>query len=220
VYRFLPDVPGRLERGGRLQALAIRDRPGLDTRNFGGRVVAPGEPLAVEWIDLDHVEAPDDDLRYRGREAGAAVFARGEGIYYGERGQGGEVFIACTIGGEAQKGQIWRYVPSPAEGTPEEHSHPGTLELFVEPNDGTIMENADNICVAPWGDLVVCEDGSGEDYLVGITPRGEIYKFARNLRSAGEFAGACFSPDGSTFFVNMQVEGWTVAITGPWGSRR
>ena len=26
------------------------------------------------------------------------------------------------------------------------------------------------------------------------------------------------SPDGSTFFVNMQVDGWTVAITGPWGT--
>jgi uncharacterized protein len=216
LYRFIPDVPGELVRGGRLQALAVRDQPRLDTRNYRGRGIEPGVVMDVEWIDLDDVEAPDDDLRYRGYEAGAARFARGEGIFYGDA----EVFIACTDGGEARKGQIWRYRPSPSEGTPGERDRPATLELFIEPNDGTIIENADNLTVAPWGDLIVCEDGSGDDYLVGVTPAGEIYKFARNLNGNGEFAGACFSPDGSTFFVNMQDDGWTLAISGPWENRR
>jgi len=31
-----------------------------------------------------------------------------------------------------------------------------------------------------------------------------------------EMAGATFSPDGSTFFVNIQHAGLTLAITGPW----
>ena len=31
-----------------------------------------------------------------------------------------------------------------------------------------------------------------------------------------ELAGACFSPDGTTLFVNIQRPGMTVAITGPW----
>ena len=39
----------------------------------------------------------------------------------------------------------------------------------------------------------VCEDGSGVDYLVGVTPMGEIYKFGRNAMNGGEFAGATFS---------------------------
>jgi uncharacterized protein len=215
LYRFLPNVPGELARGGKLQALAIRDRPSLDTRNFDGQLIAPGVAMQVEWIDLDDVESPEDDLRYRGFEAGAARFARGEGIFYGD----GEVFIACTNGGEAEKGQIWRYIPSAAEGTDGEADRPGTLELFIEPNDGTIIENGDNLTVAPWGDLIVCEDGTGDDYLVGVTPDGEIYKLARNLNGDGEFAGACFSPDGSTFFLNMQVDAWTLAITGPWERR-
>lgn len=220
LYRFMPDVPGELVRGGRLQALAVRDRPGLDTRNFDGRAVERGEPMPVDWIDLDGVEAPDDDLRYRGHDAGAARFARGEGVFYGELGGRAEVYVACTNGGRAQKGQIWRYRPSPYEGTAREREEPGTLELFVEPNDGTIIENADNLTVAPWGDLVVCEDGTGDDYLLGVTPDGDAYQLARNLNGSGEFAGACFSPDGSTFFVNMQAEGWTLAITGPWERRR
>jgi secreted PhoX family phosphatase len=33
-----------------------------------------------------------------------------------------------------------------------------------------------------------------------------------------ELAGACFSPDGSTMFVNIQTPGVTLAVTGPWNS--
>lgn len=216
LYRFLPRSPGRLALGGRLQALAVRGAPGLDTRNFDARDIEPGLPMEVRWIDLDDPDSPDDDLRHRGHGWGAARFARGEGIWYGDD----EVYVACTNGGPAGKGQIWRYRPSPSEGRPGERDAPGSLELFIEPDDGTLIENADNLTIAPWGDLVVCEDGSGVDYLVGITPAGEIYKLARNQSGRGEFAGACFSPDGSTFFVNMQEEGWTVAITGPWERTR
>jgi len=212
LYRFLPNSPGELALGGRLQALAVRGHPGLDTRNFIERQILPGVTMDVDWIDLDHPESPDDDLRFRGLMAGAARFARGEGIWYGDD----EVFFACTNGGPARKGQIWRYRPSPSEGMPGERDQPGTLELFIEPNNGRLIENADNLTIAPWGDLVVCEDGTGDDYLVGVTPAGETYRLARNLNGRGEFAGACFSPDGTTMFVNMQLEGWTLAITGPW----
>ena len=31
-----------------------------------------------------------------------------------------------------------------------------------------------------------------------------------------EFAGACFSPRGDLLFVNVQVPGVTLAISGPW----
>lgn len=212
IYRFIPNEPGNLLAGGRLQALMVRDQPGLDTRNWQSQIVMPGTSLAVQWIDLDNVEAPDNDLRHRGFEAGAAQFARGEGMWFGR----GAVYFACTNGGSAQKGQIWRYTPSPVEGTDEEQNQPGQLELFIEPNDGSLVENADNLTVSPWGDLIVCEDGSGDQYLVGVTPEGKIYKFAHNAVSDSEFAGATFSPDGTTLFVNIQGEGMTLAITGPW----
>ncbi len=51
--------------------------------------------------------------------------------------------------------------------------------------------------------------------LVGVTPRGELYTFGFNHLES-EFAGATFSPDGSTLFVNIQDPGLTLAITGPW----
>ena len=211
IYRYLPNEPGKLAQGGRLQALMITDHPSLDLRNWeGGSTVTPGTQLPVDWIDLENVLSPEDDLRFRGYEQGAARFARGEGMWYGD----GALYFACTNGGRQKKGQIWRYVPESVEAS--EYGAPGTLELFVEPDDGDVVDNADNLTVAPWGDLIVCEDGSGEQYLVGITPEGEIYKFAHNAVSDSEFAGATFSPDGTTLFVNIQGEGLTLAIEGPW----
>ena len=98
---------------------------------------------------------------------------------------------------------------------------PAYLQLTIESQSAGLLDNADNITVSPWGDLVVCEDGSGEQFLVGITPEGEIYKFGRNATARNsEFAGATFSPDGSTLFVNIQHDGLTLAITGPWERRR
>ena len=215
IYRFIPRVPGKLKEGGRLQALALRDKKRLDTSNHGEfPAVIPGKRLEVTWIDIDDVMAPDDDLRYRGYGLGAARFARGEGMWYGRNA----VYFVCTSGGKEKKGQIWRYVPSPNEGENREEGTPGTLELFVEPNDSQLVENADNLTVSPWGDLIICEDGPGGDGLVGITPTGEPYKFGRNAMNESEFAGVTFSPDGSTLFVNIQSPGLTLAITGPWRS--
>lgn len=221
--RFIPAQPGQLARGGRLQALVVRDRRSLDTRNWpadqgdgSGPLMPVGSPLTVEWMDLDDVESPKDDLRFRAFANGAARFARAEGIWRGGDG----VYFACTNGGPILSGQIFRYKPSPFEGTPRESQQPARLELFLEPNDPRLLQNADNLTVSPWGDLVVCEDGPNQQFLVGITPQGRIYKIARNAGSTAEFAGACFSPDGTTLFVNIQGEGLTLAIHGPWNARR
>ncbi|MGH7453462.1 MAG: alkaline phosphatase PhoX, partial [bacterium] len=213
LYRFIPNQPQRLAEGGKLQALCVIDQPSLDTRNWDERKVTSGAVLRVKWLDLEDIEAPNDDLRLRGFAQGAARFARGEGAWYGNDA----IYFACTNGGRKKKGQIWRYVPSPFEGTSEEQNDPGKLELFVEPNDGGLVDNADNLTVAPWGDLIVCEDGEEEQFLVGVTPKGEFYKFAHNaMPSSSELAGVTFSPDGTTLFVNIQHEGLTLAITGPW----
>jgi len=210
LYRFIPNEKNNMHRGGRLEALAIRGENSFDTRNWRSNAVAVGAELACEWIPMEDVDPVEDDLRTRGFEAGAARFARGEGIHWA----GDSAYIVCTSGGKSRKGQVWKYTPGPGEGTPDER--PGTLTLFVEPNDGDVLDMPDNIGVAPWGDLILCEDGDGEQFLVGVTPQGKLYKFARNARNDSEFAGACFSPDGSTMFVNIQHTGLTLAITGPW----
>lgn len=215
-YRFLPDQPGRLAAGGRLQALAFVDG-GADSRNWGGdRALPQSEWHDVRWIDLDTVESPEDDLRAQGHARGAVRFARGEGVHFGT----GELYFTCTSGGAAKIGQIMRYAPSAAEGRAGEKDAPGRLQLFLESVDSKQFDFADNITVAPWNHLILCEDKytlAPFNHLKGITPDGRNYIIGRNVHSErAELAGACFSPDGSTLFVNIYAPGMTLAITGPW----
>jgi uncharacterized protein len=213
LYRFLPDVPGNLAEGGRLQSLAIEDRPSLATHNWSDRpVIRPGESLAVRWIDLDDVDSGTNDLRERGTARGAATFARGEGL----TAAGDDIVFTCTIGGRYRLGQVFAYRTSPHEGEASEHDAPGRLTLIAESAPESILHNADNLTMAPWGDLIVCEDTSDHCGLVGIRPDGSLYELADNAYSGSELSGVCFSPDGKSLFVNIQYPGMTLAVTGPF----
>jgi secreted PhoX family phosphatase len=208
IYRFVPDAPGDLHAGGRLQALAIKGQDSADTRNWEGQkpFCKTGDAFDVHWIDLADPEAPENNLRLRGFQSGAALFARGEGMWFGQ----GEVYFTCTSGGRNQCGQIWKLVPGGTSGTDR-------LILFSEPNDRTRLDYCDNLTVAPWGELVVCENGDGQQYLRILGANGAISTVAR--LAAGpedEFAGICFSPDGEVMFVNIQETGATLAILPPW----
>ncbi|XOV91489.1 MAG: alkaline phosphatase PhoX [Bacteroidota bacterium] len=215
IYRFIPEKYGDLSRG-KLQAMKLKDRPSFDSRNWQEESkdeMPLNEQLAVEWMDLEDIESPNNDLRLKGYDAGAIRFARGEGMWNGK----GEFYFACTNGGQKKNGQIFRYIPSSEEGTATESKNPAKLELFVESQDAQMLEHADNLTYSPWGDLIVCED-KREPKLVGVTPKGELYHFAENVGFKSEFAGACFSPSGETLFVNIQGPGLTLAIQGPWKS--
>ncbi len=214
-YRFIPKVPGQLHRGGRLQALAIVGEGGKSTHNWDRVDMLVDRPLATHWIDLEDVDGDENDLRLRGAAAGAVTFARGEGLTPAD----GQFAFACTIGGPARLGQIFMYKPSPFEGTSREQESPGELMLIAEAAQDSLLKNCDNLTMAPWGDLIICEDtvGSAEQCsLVGIRPDGSQYLIADNAYSDSEVAGACFSPDGKTLFLNIQYPGMTIAITGPW----
>ncbi len=216
LYRFIPNVPGKLREGGRLQALGIKGFPEFDTRNWTGRQkLQPGTRLAATWVDLEEPDVVENDLRFRGREKGATIFARGEGLCYAD----GEFFITATIGGADRLGQVFNYRPSPDEGTPAEVSNPGRLALLAESSSDSLLRHADNLTMSPWGDLIVCEDTAGHCGLVGMQMNGMQYPVADNAYTNSELAGVCFSPDGSTLFVNIQERGMTVAIIGPWSNK-
>ena len=194
--------------------MTIQGMKSADTRNWKQWVdkifpwtydaaVAVGQKMEVTWVDIQNVESRKDDLRLQGFDKGAARFARGEGMWYSDN----TIYFICTNGGYRKKGQVWRYIPSPFEGTSAEDKQPGILEIFIEPNNSDLLENGDNMTVTPWGDLILCEDGPGTQFLVGVTPEGKLYRFAKNSRSTSEFAGATFSLDGSTLFVNIQGAG-------------
>lgn len=218
LYRFLPDQPGELQRGGRLQALSIVGMPSADTRNWvaTGETFAVGQSVNCQWIDLDDVEALEAPLQDRGYAKGAAWFARGEGIAWAIDQAGSAAYFACTNGGAAKGGQIWRYVPSRYEGTAQEAEAPGQLILHYESPDRSEMDMCDNIVPSPWGHLIICEDGPGRNAVKGVAPDGRVYTIAET--NVSEVAGACFSPDGQTLFFNVQKVGVTVAVTGPWAN--
>ena len=216
IYRFIPITSDDYQQGGRLEALAISEIESADLRHWEPPVhMPPGKTMTVRWIPVEDVDSSDDSLRHQAASKGAAIFARGEGMWAGN----GEIFFACTTGGRNQRGQIWKYMPAApeVEGTPMERLAPGgRLMLLAEPNDAAIVEHADNLTVSPWGDLVVCEDGLEDQFLLGVTPSGLFYKLGRNAMNQSEFAGAAFAPDASTLFVNIQNPGITLAIRGPW----
>ncbi len=51
-------------------------------------------------------------------------------------------------------------------------------------------ESPDNICLAPSGGLMVCEDGNGAQHVFGVTRRGEVYAMARGRQNIGTARGA------------------------------
>lgn len=210
LTRFIPTEKGALANGGALQTLIVKDKPSADTRNWSNdkRLLKVGESIAVEWKDVADPSAPKDDMRLVEYKAGAALFARAEGMWHGEDG----IYFACTNGGPKKLGQIFRLVPG-TDGADD------TLELFVESPTRSVLEACDNVTIAPWGDLVVCEDGGGDQFVRIVTKEAEIFTFARNASNSSEFCGACFAPDHPTLFVNIQKgPGLTLAVTGPWGA--
>ena len=208
-YQYIPDYPGELARGGRLRMLAVKDRTGYDTRN--GQTM--GTSLPVTWVEIEDPDPAgaglDQHLVYQeGADKGGAAFDRLEGCWYGN----GRIFFTATTGGDERLGQVWEYRPESDDG--------GVLTLLFESPDASLMAAPDNVCVSPRGGLIVCEDNrNGIQHIRGLTSDGRVFDVARDVAGIayrGEFAGATFSPDGETLFVNMQRPGLTYAIWGPW----
>jgi uncharacterized protein len=237
-YRFVPAVkptrPGDLAMtGGVFQMLKVAGAPQYETAINQTIGVA----LPVEWVTITNPDpvpvssvvsgATLSTVFQEGFAAGGARFRRLEGCWEANR----RIFFVSTNGGNMGFGQVWVYDPTNE-----------TLTLLVESPSHEIFDGPDNICTSPRGGLMVCEDAGGAQFLRGITPSGQIFDFARNLRNTLEFAGACYSPDGQTLFVNLygrsnmrtvtpyrspvQIpvgperfeRAATVAIWGPWGS--
>jgi uncharacterized protein len=226
-YRYTapqnPMQAKRLTDGGTLEMLKIEGMPGavLDKGQ------TPGVTYGVEWVKIDDPDptfAPGTTnnqaiqaVGAQGRAKGAATFSRLEGIFYDD----GKVYLVSTQGGDTPPGepppagygdgfgQLWVY-----------NAREGTLTLLFESPSRKVLELPDNLCISPRKCSLLCEDGPTENYLRGITPKGEIFDFALNAienRRGEEFAGSTFTPDGKVLFVNIQASsGLTFAIWGPW----
>jgi len=234
-YRFLPNTPGVLVNGGRLQMLAIEGTFNYDTRT--GQNV--GVAMPVTWVDIaipNPAGTSSTAVFNQGFALGAARFRRLEGSWFGN----GAVYFNATNGGNVGSGQVWEFRPD-GDG--------GWLTLIFESAGPFELDFPDNITVSPQNALLLCEDGGGDQYLRGVTLTGQIFDFGLNLQTDHEWAGATFADadpswndrkirgtnrplggrwDRITLFVNRQGntsgsnppsvgnEGMTFAIWGPW----
>jgi hypothetical protein len=214
-YRFLPARAGDLAAGGTLQMLAVNGAPAYDTR----KDQTVGAPLGTAWVTIDEpnpaIAVAPTRVFGEGKAKGGAIFARGEGIFFGN----GRVYFTCTSGGNAGQGQLWAYDPIS-----------GRLELLYESPGAAEMSNPDNIAVSPRGTVAICEDGSGTTRMHAFTRAGQLFTFAQSNvvlqgekngvvgdYSGDEFCGVTFDPFGKWMFWNVQTPGITFAVTGPWG---
>ncbi|MGC5563539.1 PhoX family protein [Streptomyces sp. FR-108] len=221
-YRFLPNKPeggrGSLRAGGRLQAMRVPGVPDLSSIQETGASFD-----RIEWVDVPDPLASGTPIRDQDFGPKGITHAQKlEGCYWG----GSSVYFVSSFAHSSEGsaadhyGQIWRYDPA---------ARRLTLVIVFGPDTDVQLpgESPDNICLAPSGGLMVCEDGGGAQHVFGVTRRGEVYPMARNRQNIGtpdapewgEFAGVTFAPDGRTMYVNCYTPGTTFAVTGPWSRR-
>ena len=136
-YRFIPTVPGQLQKGGRLQALAVVGEDGKRTHNWDQKDISVDRPLATRLDRSRRRRLRQNDLRLRGAAAGAATFARGEGLTVA----GDRFAFTCTIGGPARLGQVFTYQPSPYRRDAARAGVAGQLTLIAESEQHLLLQN-------------------------------------------------------------------------------
>ena len=189
----------------------------------------PGTQYAVRWVDVPDRLAREVSVRQQfnyTRKNGTRVTPPGgqdvtasrklEGAWWGD---GGCYFVASFAREDdgsrnAHDGQVWFFDPARQTVTL-------TTIFGVNPDpkvDSDSYDGPDNVCVSPYGGVILAEDGEGVQHLVGVTAQGKSYPLARNeLASSNEFTGPNFSADNRILFANIQSPGHVFAITGPWG---
>ncbi|MFE7412472.1 alkaline phosphatase PhoX [Streptomyces laurentii] len=218
-YRFLPNKPlggtGSLRAGGALEAMRVPGVPDLSV------VQEPGTRFeGIQWVPVPDPMAAQTPIRNQDFGLKGITHAQKlEGCYWGGQAVYFVSSFARAKDGSAAThyGQVWKYEPGPRR---------LTLVVVFGPDTNVQLpgESPDNICLAPTGGLMVCEDGEGAQHVFGVSRKGEVYAVARGAQNIGtpeapewgEFAGVTFSPDGATMYVNCYTPGTTFAVTGPW----
>ena len=143
-----------------------------------GRVV--GCPYPVEWVTVDEPDHDDDTDNRRDRVPGFTPTASRRrtraprsSTAWKACGPGArrrrKIYFDCTDGRPADLGQVWEYDPGRE-----------TITLSTSRPTRRRSQNPDNVVIVPQtGDIFLQEDGTGEQFIRGVTRDGEIYDFAK-----------------------------------------
>ncbi|WP_433381475.1 alkaline phosphatase PhoX [Actinoplanes sp. CA-142083] len=242
-YRWTAPAGTRLRLGlanqladnaGKLEAMQIRLDDGSILPDVAFLTSAQiGRPFKVTWIEVPDRDARTAPVRTQFADGTVTRGKKFEGVW--SNGRGAYIVNSFAFGANdlpagatRHDGMVWfydykdqtitlvTYFPhNPAAET--EGEFPKYADLT--------FDGPDNVTVTPWGSLVLAEDGVRASHVLSSVPGGPTYAIARNQVTNGtsngvptysEFTGPTFSPDGKVLFVNIQVPGITLAITGPW----
>jgi uncharacterized protein len=192
-----------------------------------------GRPFQVTWLAVPDRDGTTTSVRKQFAATGEVtrgkkfegVYSDGNGVYV----VNSFAFGSSDLPADAVKhdGMVWYYdYAAQTIRLVTYFPHQATAETGAKARyDDLTFDGPDNVTVTPWGSLVLAEDGAGASHVLSSVPGGPTYAIARNMLSNGtsngaptysDFTGPTFSPDGKILFVNIQVPGITLAITGPW----
>ena len=229
LANFLADTAGKLE------AMQIRLDDGSILPDVAYLTSAQlGRPFNVTWIEVPDRDATTKTIRTQFADGTVTRGKKFEGVWSTKKGcyvVNSFAFGASDLPADATKhdGMVWFYDYSDQTITlvsyfPHNPNFGESEGPFPKYPDLT-FDGPDNVTVTPWGTLVLAEDGVRASHVLSSVPGGPTYAIARNQLSIGtsngapvysEFTGPTFSPNGKILFVNIQVPGITLAITGPW----
>jgi len=233
LYRYRPRDQhpsyGALRNGGFLQAMRCRQGathvPDLSVFS------APGTKLKVEWVPVPDPLAVTMSIRKQYSAGEVTRSRKFEGAWWGRggaddhrdgarsRAHDDRAHFVCSFARLADgslaehDGQVWAYDPEDETLTLEVH-FPRHADLASDAFGGP-----DGIMVSPFGGLIRAADPEGVQHLLAVDEDGTTSVFARNRLSASELTGPTFAPDASVLFANIQDQGLTFAIRGPFRDR-
>ena len=208
------------DTAGRLQAMSC-SLDGVHIEDLS-EATDVGTAYEVAWVDVVDREGIPVRIRDQFADDQITRSRKLEGQWWGDDGAYFVSSFARTTDGSTHPhdGQVWFYNPRRKTVTLKTR-----FGVNPTPRVEDVPDGPDNITVSPHGGLILAEDGSGIQHLIGVSTDGTAYPLARNeirQRSGNdsEFCGPTFSADGRVLFVNMYSPGYTFAITGPWRQGR
>ena len=243
-YRYIPPanptVAGHLVDGGQLQMLKV---VGVNQAHLEAGQIN-GATYPVEWVDIDEPYPArqrrralrDVDQQRRGTELrrqpgtgarrGALLAPRGGRLH------AREVYFTATQGGGAAetgpelitgygngRGQVWSYSPRTS-----------TLTCRFQSPGVDVLDFPDNVAARnDRGTVVLCEDGTGDNFLRGLSRDAVLFDIALNrllrnnpphaARASGRSSPARRSvpTKGPCSSTSRPPKGSRTPIWGPWG---
>lgn len=233
--RLGPGIANSLsDTAGKLEAMQIRLDDGSILPDVAYVTSAQlGRPFTVTWIEVAERDAVTTPIRRQFADGTVTRGKKFEGVW--SNGKGAYIvnsfaFAAADLPADAAKhdGMVWYYDYSDETITLVTYFPHNPLAEAEGPAPkyaDLTFDGPDNVTVTPWGTLILAEDGVRASHVLSSVPGGPTYAVARNQLVIGttngaptysEFTGPTFSPDGRVLFVNIQIPGITLAITGPW----